>query len=89
MYSNNPVYINISLLPCPPGFMLTTHSPFRCDCILLLQQMQGIQCYIQDQTIGRSGLLWVGMIQDHSKANNTVAASKYCPLDYCSNERAM
>ena len=88
MYSNNPVYINISLLPCPPGFMLTTHSPFRCDCILLLQQMQGIQCYIQDQTIGRSGLLWVGMMQDHSKANNTVAASKYCPLDYCSKQES-
>ena len=80
--------MNISLLPCPPGFMLTTHSPFRCDCILLLQQMQGIQCYIQDQAISCSGLLWVGMIQDDNETNKTVAASKYCPLDYCNTQES-
>ena len=39
IYNNNPVYVNISLLPCPPGFMLTTHPPFRCDCDQLLQSM--------------------------------------------------
>jgi len=48
--------------------------------------MQGIQCYIQDQTIGRSGLLWVGMIQDHNKTNKTVVVPEYCPLDYCNQE---
>ena len=80
---NNAVYVNISLLACPPGFMLTTHSPFKCDCNSILQQMHGIKCYIQEQTIGRSGLLWVGMIQDD---NGTVVASEYCPLDYCSGE---
>ena len=26
VYSNSPVYVNISLLPCPSGFMLTAHS---------------------------------------------------------------
>ena len=75
VYSNSPVYVNISILPCPPGFMLTSHSPFRCDCNSLLQQMHGIQCNIQEQTIGRSGLLWVGMIQDDNGINGTVAAS--------------
>ena len=83
MYSNNPVCVNISFLPCPPGFMLTTDPPFRCVCDHLLQQMYGIQCHIQEQTIGRSGLLWVGMIQDDIGTNGTVAASQYCPLDYC------
>ena len=83
IYSNNPVCVSISFLPCPPGFMLTTDPPFRCVCDHLLQQMDGIQCHIQDQTIGRSGLLWVGMIQDENGTNGTVAASKYCPLDYC------
>ena len=86
VYSNNPVYANISLLPCPPGFMLTTDSPFRCDCDQLLQQIHGIQCHIQDQTIGRSGLLWVGMIQDDNRTNGSIAASEYCPLYYCSKE---
>ena len=83
IYSNNPVCVNISFLPCPPGFMLTTDPTFRCVCDHLLQQMYGIQCHIQEQTIGRSGLLWVGMIHDDIGTNGTVAASEYCPLDYC------
>ena len=86
VYSNNPVYVNISLLPCPPGFMLTTDSWFKCDCDQLLQKMHRIQCHIQDQTIGRSGLLWVGMIQDDNGTNGTVAISEYCSLDYCDEE---
>ena len=88
VYTKNPVYVNISLLPCPPGFMLTTHTPFRCDCNSLLQQMHGIKCHIQEQTIGRSGLLWVGMIQDDNGTNGTVAASEYCPLDYCNKKES-
>ena len=88
IYRNNPVYVNISLLPCPPGFMLTTRPPFRCDCDRLLQQMQEIQCHIQDQTIGRSGQLWVGMIQEDNGTNGTLAASKYCSLNYCNQEES-
>ena len=82
LHSNFPAYVNVSILPCP-GFMLTTTSPFKCDCDGLLQEMPGIHCYIQEQTIGRSGLLWVGMIQDDNGTNGTVTASEYCPLDYC------
>ena len=85
-FSKSPVYVKISLLPCPAGFMLTTNTPFRCDCNSLLQQMHGIKCHIQEQTIGRSGLLWVGMIQDDNGTDGTVAASEYCPLDYCNKE---
>ena len=84
MYMNNPVYINISILPCPPGFVLTTYPPFRCDCNLQLRQTHGIKCHIQDQTISRSGLVWVGMIQDDNGTSGNIAASEYCPLDYCS-----
>ena len=84
MYLNNPVYVNISILPCPPGFILTTHPPFRCDCNLQLRQMHGIKCHIQNQTISRSGLVWVGMIQDDNGTSGSIAASEYCPLDYCS-----
>ena len=82
------VYVNISLLPCPPGFMLTTDQPIKCDCDALLQQMHGVQCYIQEQTISRSGLLWVGMIQNDNGTNGTVAATEYCPLDYCIKEES-
>ena len=87
LYSINfPVYVNVSILPCPPGFMLTTASPFKCDCDQLLQEMPAIHCHIQEHTIGRSGLLWVGMIQDDNGTNGTVAASEYCSMDYCNAE---
>ena len=89
LYSTNfPVYVNVSILPCPPGFMLTTASPFKCDCDQLLQEMPAIHCHIQEQTIGRSGLLWVGMIQDDNGTNGTVAASEYCSMDYCNAEES-
>ena len=88
MKNNNPIYINISLLPCPSGFMLTTDPPFRCDCDMLLQKINEFQCHIQEHTISRSGLLWVGMIQDDNGTNGTVAVSEYCPLDYCKKEKS-
>ena len=74
------MYINISLLPCHPGFHI---SNSKCDCNKLLQQVPSVQCFIQEQTIGRSGLVWVGMIDDDNGTNGTVAASQNCPLNYC------
>ena len=86
LYSDSAVYISISLLPCPVGFMLTTEPPFKCDCNQLLQQMPGVHCHIHDQTFGRSGLVWVGMTHGDNGSNGTVAASQYCPLNYCNKK---
>ena len=85
LYSNNPVYVNISILPCPAGFMLTSNPPFKCDCNQLLQQIPGLHCNIQHQTFGRSGLVWVGMISNDNTTIGTIAASQYCPLNYCNS----
>ena len=52
-----PLYINITLLPCPLGFILSGH-PANCVCDTQLQQ-NNITCNISDQTIHRSGTLWV------------------------------
>ena len=79
MYSY-PVYINISLRPCPPGFSLSKHAPFKCDCNQLMQQLPGVKCHIQDQTISRSGLVWIS-----TDGNETVTASN-CPYNYCNRE---
>ena len=86
LYSTNPVYVSISLLPCPFGFMLTTEPPFKCGCNLLIQQVPGVECNIQDQTFVRSGWVWMGMIHDANGTNGAVAMSQYCPLSYCSKE---
>ena len=82
-YGHDPVYVTISLTPCPAGFMLTVDPPFRCDCNQLLQDLRGVKCYIQDQTISRSGLVWIGTLKGY---NGTVVTSEYCLLDYCSKE---
>ena len=79
---NYPLYVNISFHSCPSGFSLTDILPFKCDCNNLLQKMPGVECTIQDQLISRGGSVWVGKY-----GNESVAASKYCPLNYCnSNE---
>ena len=76
-----PIFINISFRSCPLGFALSRNPPFKCDCNHLLQQMPRVTCDIQHQTISRDGLVWVG-----TYGNNTVAASKYCPYNYCKSE---
>ena len=75
---NYPTFINISFRSCPSGFSLSRNPPFKCDCNHLLQQMPRVTCDIQHQTISRDGLVWVGTYD-----NETVAASKYCPYNYC------
>ena len=74
-----PVYINISFRPCPPGFSLSKDPPFGCDCNRLMKQLPGVKCHIQDQTISRSGLVWI------NDGNETVTASN-CPYNYCNRE---
>ena len=90
LLSYNPVFVNIYLLPCPLGFVLTNDPPYRCDCIQLLKQMPGVKCYIQEQTISRSGLVWVGVPDygEHNESSETVAASKYCPTNYCNRRES-
>ena len=75
-----PVYIDVSFRPCPLGFSLSKHSPFRCDCNQLIKQLPRVKCHIQDETISRSGLVWIS-----SDGNETVAASN-CPYNYCNRE---
>ena len=75
-----PVYINISFRPCPLGFALSRDPPFRCDCNQLMQHLPEVKCHIQDQTILRSGQIWI-----NTDGNQTVAASN-CPYNYCKRE---
>ena len=80
-YRTNPVYISIFISACPPGFHIRNS---KCDCNNLLQQIPKVQCFIQEQTISRSGLVWVGTIDNNNGTNGIVSVSQYCPLNYCS-----
>ena len=85
-----PVYINIPLQPCPPGFSITHKHPVTCDCVRQLRELPGVTCDIEDVTIYRSGQVWVGQLLK-STFNETdndqmdVASARYCPFNYCKN----
>ena len=78
-----PVFINITVVPCPVGFQLTRRAPHVCDCQPLLQGVPGVECDIQQLTISRQGFVWIGVSHD----GNEVMISESCPQGYCTKEK--
>ena len=83
---NSPIYINITLLPCPPGFSNTVNR--QCDCNEQLKPLSHIKCDIQTLTIKRKGQVWVGAVIDMNSTVTHVITSSQCPLSYC-NDKAV
>ena len=83
---NSPIYINITLLPCPPGFSNTVNR--QCDCNEQLKPLPHIKCDIQTLTIKRKGQVWVGAVIDMNSTVTRVITSSQCPLSYC-NDKAV
>ena len=75
-----PVYINITLLPCPLGFMLHS-SQHRCVHHYQLEE-QSIACNISDQTVHRSGSMWLNATFVGNTTNGYII-HRYCAFDYC------
>ena len=71
------VLLNVTLLPCPPGFFLVGEPP-TCDCYRNICE-NNIQCTIISGTgfFSRYGSLWIG------NEENKTTCNKYCPFDYC------
>ena len=78
-----PVYVNITLLACPLGFMLHK-SQHRCVCHLQLDK-HNITCNISDQTVHRSRFMWINASFVGNKTNGVIL-HKYCPFHYCKHE---
>ena len=72
-----PLYINISVKPCPLGFSLS-ESPYKCVCSPLLAQLPQVNCYIENQTFETRGTSWIGLNE-----NQDLVASQYCPYWLC------
>ena len=72
-----PIYINITIKPCPHGFSLS-ESPFKCVCSPQLRKLPEIICYIENQTFERRETSWIGLNEDKS-----VVVSQYCLLLFC------
>ena len=76
-----PLFINVSLLSCPPGFHQTKSDgqPSGCICYQLLTEY-GFKCNFINNTgyhIWNSSM-WVSVTTD-----KTLYYNQYCPLDYC------
>ena len=77
-----PIYMNITLLPCPPGFS-NTDDALKCDCNEQLQKLPSVTCDIQSITISRQELVWIGYVTDSNTTIVHIATSSQCPLNYC------
>ena len=77
------VFINITLLPCPLGFMFLD-QPAMCICHTILQQ-HNITCNIDDQTVHRGGTVWVNASFAGNESNGVIV-HHHCPYGYCKRE---
>ena len=73
------VLVNVTLLPCPPGFQLSNLSA-QCECHPLLKE-RGLSCNISGATplVRRTKSVWISI---HPRRNDTILHDN-CPLDYC------
>ena len=78
-----PVYIEVTLLNCPPGFTLSDTG--RCDCMSALKDIGINNCSIYDSIpyITRSGNEWIKPVYNP----DGILSSKYCPFVYCKYEQ--
>ena len=78
------MFINITLLSCPPGFSLSSSN--RCDCHPSLIDM-GLKCTVSGGKgyLSWSSMVWIGdaSTQDNTTEDTGVIVSKLCPLHYC------
>ena len=77
-----PVFISVTLLDCPPGFILSG-DPGQCTCDPVLLE-NNVTCNIDDQTVRRYGTTWVNAIVDGNESG--VIVHLHCPFDYCRPE---
>ena len=83
-----PKYVNVTFVDCPLGFELEGYSASKCECHSRLKELPDVTCDIEDLTIRRRGLVWVGTFSYYGN-NRTVSdilTSNNCPHNYCSLE---
>ena len=75
-----PIYVNITLLPCPLGFMLHS-SQHKCVCHSQLEE-QSIGCDVSDQTVHYHESMWLNASFVGNTTNGYII-HRYCPFVYC------
>ena len=78
-YLDVNITVVVDILDCPPGFGLSLTSK-QCDCDqFLLRIDKSTACYIKNNTVSRSGNLWLG----YNANTSCLVAHRNCPFDYC------
>ena len=76
-----PVFINITILPCPPGFYLPENQSHpHCDCYPILIR-NSFDCKIIGY-ISWNSTMWVNATFIGSKGGGIIY-NQFCPADYC------
>ena len=90
--------VNVTLMNCPIGFIITDVSPYKCDCVPILRGH--VQCDIQHEVIVRPPHAWIGYCSSssgssHNPSNHSSKGSNdttgdhgvcfqhHCPYDFC------
>ena len=73
-----PVFINFTILPCPPGFAF--QETLSCDC---LPQLRSKNAACSINTLQESFTSWNAMSMWVGVASKALVLSEYCPFDYC------
>ncbi len=74
-----PLLVHVTIKPCIPGYIYNTVN-LACECLQSITAA-GVQCIIDNQTVIRSGTVWV------NATNDTVIIHSHCPLGYCNQKQ--
>eukprot|EP00731_Ephydatia_muelleri_P009136 Em0004g1474a len=80
--SNTPAVVEVTLLPCEPGFTLISNSStgvMECSCSEFFTSFR-VVCDASDGTVTRNKPNWIGVY----KSTHPALASS-CPMDYCNS----
>ena len=78
---SNPTVVTIHLLPCPPGFNLSSDPP-SCQCHPSLAK-RAVTCDITTETVHRVPPVWFSRDLNNPEHSNSLLVYDYCPFDYC------
>ena len=80
-----PVFVNYTVDDCPPGFILSTILPLRCECDARLLSIGITHCVIRNHTgfVYRNGFNWLASFPGVDNSTYQLVLNVYCLTGYC------
>ena len=82
-----PIFINITILPCPLGFDLYGEPP-TCQCDATIASYDIDNCTVTNGVglVYRKGTTWVSHVPTSENETDGFLVHRYCPFEYCKTE---